>query len=217
MNAPARLPTTLPAPARPLSVELAQLRDAFSERTATLREVIGVLAGRAYDLLMILLVLPFLLPVSLPGLSTPFGLAVAVIGMQLALGRLPWLPRRLLDQQLPPGFFTKVVNVTAGVVKFLERALRPRLLAVTGARWLNGLHLFFVVVAGLLLALPMPIPFTNTLPAWAILLLAAGLMQRDGWFVLGGYVVLAATAIFFALLGGAITEALKHALRWMGL
>jgi hypothetical protein len=216
VNAPARFPTTLPTPARPLSVELAQLRDAFAGRTATLREVIEVLAGRAYELLMILLVLPFLLPVSLPGLSTPFGLAVAVIGLQLALGRLPWLPRRLLDRQLPPGFFTKVVGVTAGVVKFLERALRPRLLAVTGARWLNGLHLFVVVVAGLLLALPMPIPFTNTFPAWTILLLAAGLMQRDGWFVLGGYVVLVATAVFFALLGGAITEALKHALHWLG-
>ena len=206
--------TTLPTPARPLSVELAQLREAFAERPATLREVIGVLAGRAYELLMILFALPFLLPASLPGSSTPFGFAVAVIAGQLALGRLPWLPRWLLDRQLPPGFFTKVVGVTAGVVKVLERALRPRLPAVTGARWLNGLHLCFVVVAGLLLALPLPIPFTNTFPGWAILLLTAGLMERDGWFVLAGYAMLAATAVFFTLLGGAITEALAGVWHW---
>ena len=152
----------------------------------------------------------------MPGVSTPFGLAVAVIALQLAFGRLPWLPRRLLDRQLPAGFFTKVIAVTAGAVKFLERALRSRLLGVTGARWLNGLHLCFVVVAGLLLALPMPIPFTNTFPAWTVLLLAAGLMERDGLFVIAGYAVLGATAVFFTLLGGAVTEALLRVWHWLG-
>ena len=164
---------------------------------------------------MILLSLPFLLPVALPGLSTPFGLGVAGIAIQLAFGRMPWLPRRLLDRELPPGFFTKVVNVTAGVVKFLERAMRPRLLVVTGPRWLNAVHLMVIVVAGLLLSLPLPIPFSNTLPGWTILLVAAGLMERDGWFVLAGYAVLAATAVFFVLLGGAITEALAQAWHWI--
>jgi len=121
----------------------------------------------------------------------------------------------LLDRELPPGFFTKVVNVTAGVVKFLERAMRPRLPVVTGPRWLNAVHLMVIVVAGLLLSLPLPIPFSNTLPGWTILLVAAGLMERDGWFVLAGYAVLAATAVFFVLLGGAITEALAQAWHWI--
>jgi len=211
----ADLPTTLPTPARPLSTELAQLRDAFAERPTTFREVVGVLAGRAWELLMILFVLPFLLPVSVPGTSTPLGLAVAVIALQLAFGRLPWLPRRLLDRQLPPGFFTKVVGVTQGVVKVLERVLRPRMLAFTGARWLNGLHLFVVFVAALLLALPMPIPFTNTFPGWTILLLAAGLMERDGLVVATGYVaMLATTALFFAL-GTAINESFSAAWHWL--
>lgn len=213
MNPPS--PNPLLNPARPLSVELAQLRDEFETRAGTLRQVIGVLSGRAYELLMILLALPFLLPVAVPGLSTPFGFAVAGIAIQLAFGRMPWLPQRLLDRELPPGFFTKVVNVTAGVVKFLERAMRPRLLVVTGTRWLNGIHLLVIVLAGLLLSLPMPIPFSNTFPGWTILLLAAGLMERDGWFVLAGYAVLAATAVFFVLLGGAITEALTQAWHWI--
>lgn len=213
MNAPDHSAPLL-LPARPLSVELAQLRDRFAERSATLREVISVLAGRAYELMMILFVLPFLLPVSLPGMSTPLGLAVAVIAGQLALGRLPWLPRWLLDRQLPPGFFTKVVGVTQGVVRFLERVLRPRWLVVTGAGWLNGLHLCVVCVAALLLALPMPIPFTNTLPGWTILLFAAGLMERDGLVVAAGYAAMLATLALFYAVGEGVQHSLLAAWHW---
>ncbi len=208
-------PAPLSRAARPLSVELAQLRNAFAERPTTLREIVNVLAGRAYELLMILFVLPFLVPVSVPGMSTPLGLAVAVIAVQLAFGRLPWLPRGLLDRELPAGFLTRVLGVTQGVVRFLERVLKPRCLAVTGARWLNGLHLGVVCAAALLLALPLPIPFTNTFPGWTILLLACGLLQRDGVFVGAGYVMMLATAVLFFLLGATIHETLLGAWHWL--
>jgi hypothetical protein len=205
----------LPHPPRPLSVELAQLRDTIAERPTTLREVVSVLAGRAYELLMILFVLPFVLPVSLPGSSTPLGLAVAVIAAQLALGRLPWLPRRLLDQPLPPGFFTKVIRVTQGVVRFLEKVVRPQWPAVTGARWLLTLHYLVICVSALALTLPLPIPLTNTFPGWTILLLAVGLMERDGLIVLTGYLMLVVTAVWFSLVGAAISEAVTRMWHWL--
>lgn len=214
MNATAHT-APLPQSARRLSTELAQLQRSFADRPVTLREIIGVLAGRAYELLMILFVLPFLLPVSLPGTSTPLGLTIAAIAAQLALGRLPWLPRRLLDWQLPPGFLAKVLVVTQRVVRFLERALRPRWLAVTATRWLGALHLFVVTAAALLLALPMPIPFTNTLPGWTILLLAAGLLERDGLLVVAGYGAMMATLIFFSLLGVGAGESFSAAWHWL--
>ena len=202
----------LPHAARPLSVELALLRDAFADRPATLREIIAVLAGRAYELLMILFVLPFLLPVSVPGTSTPLGLTVAVIAAQLAFGRLPWLPRWLLDKKLPPGFLVKVLGVTEGVVRFLERVLRPRAFAVTGGKWRVALHFFVVVSAALLLALPMPIPFTNTFPGWTILLFSAGLMTRDGLFIVAGYAAMIATLILFYAVGEGINQSIRAAL-----
>ncbi len=214
MNAPAS-PTPLLPPARPLSVELAQLRDAFATRPTTLREVIGQLAGRAYELLMILFVLPFLLPVSVPGTSMPLGIAIAVIAIQLAVGRLPWLPRRLLDKRWPAGFFTKVVKVTEGVVRRLEKVVRPQLPAVTGSRGWIALHFFMVSVAGLALTLPLPIPLTNTFPAWTILLLTVGLMERDGLMILAGYLMSLATAAWFFALGAAISESLSAVWRWV--
>ncbi|MEO7599781.1 MAG: exopolysaccharide biosynthesis protein, partial [Opitutus sp.] len=72
----------------------------FEVETVTLREVMAVLHGRGYVLFVMLLALPFSTPIPIPGLSTPFGLVIALIGVRLALGQKPWLPARLLDTRL---------------------------------------------------------------------------------------------------------------------
>lgn len=86
-----------PAPRRAFSAELRYLASQFGERPATLGALLAATQGRGIDLLLLLLALPFLTPIPLLGLSTPFGLVVGLIGMRLAVGRRPWLPQRLLD------------------------------------------------------------------------------------------------------------------------
>jgi len=179
------------------------LQGRFAERAVTLREVIAVLHGRAYLLLVILLALPFCAPVSLPGLSTPLGAVIALISLRLALGQRPWLPERLLDWRLPPGFFVRVFRMTARLLRFLETLLRPRATAFVEARILRNLHAVVMLVAAGVLLLPLPIPLTNAFPAWAIILIAAGLLERDGAFVAAGYAMFAAGTAYFILLGGA--------------
>src|SRR5262245_40843190 len=85
-----------------------QLSVALAERAVTLREVLVALQGRAYLLLVLLLALPFITPIPLPGLSTPFGLAIALVAARLAAGQRPWLPKKLQRKELPPGFFGRV-------------------------------------------------------------------------------------------------------------
>ncbi|HTT57096.1 MAG TPA: exopolysaccharide biosynthesis protein [Opitutaceae bacterium] len=188
---------------RRLSEELMDLQGRFAERAVTLREVIVVLCGRAYLLLVILLALPFCAPVSLPGLSTPLGAVIALISLRLALGQRPWLPERLLDWRLPPGFFVRVFRVTARLLRFLETLLRPRATAFVEARILRNLHAVVMLVAAGVLLLPLPIPLSNTFPAWTVILIAAGLLERDGAFVAAGYAMFAAGTAYFVLLGGA--------------
>jgi hypothetical protein len=50
------------------------------------------------------------------------------------------------------------------------------------------------------------IPFSNTLPALALLLLAIGFLQRDGVCILLGHLVNVATIIYFGFLiaGGSV-------------
>ncbi len=201
---------------RRLSDELDLILREFEVESVTLRGVIGVLHGRGYLLLIMLLALPFCAPVSPPGLSTPLGLVIALIGVRLSLGEKPWLPARLLDLQLPPGTFRKVFAVTRKLVLGLERLLRPRLLWVTGTARREQFHAVPIVICAVLLLLPLPVPLSNVIPSWAVLLLAGGLLERDGILILSGYLMTLAALAFFAaiaVLGLGAMDAIWH---WLG-
>lgn len=205
----------LPTPTRKLSEELADLLTRFDHRPVTLREVIRALRGRAYMLIVILLSLPFVTPIPLPGLSTPLGLVIAFIALRLMLGQRPWLPKKLQRKILPAGFFSRVLAVAARVIRLLESFLRPRLAGLSASGRVLQVHAFFMLVAAVVLLLPLPIPFSNTFPAWTILLLAAGMLERDGFFILLGYVVFVLGALYFMLLGHA-TEQMVHVIKhWL--
>lgn len=200
-------------PPRKLSEELTRLETMFAERAVKLQEVIAVLHGRAYILLIMLLALPFGTPIPLPGLSTPFGFVIALIALRLTLGQKPWLPQRLLRTELPVGFFSKLISFTRRMVGIFEKLLRPRMLAATDSVVLQRLHTLVILLSALALLLPIPIPFTNMFPAWAILLIAGGLLERDGLFVLAGHIMFAAGVAYFFLLGEAaqkLMEAVRH-------
>lgn len=206
------VPTSKP---RKLSEELAELRLSAGERAITLREVIYTLGGRAYMLLVLLLALPFITPIPLPGLSTPFGLAIALIALRLSLGQRPWLSMKLQRKELPAGFISKLFGVAERVLRFLEKFLRPRLTFLTDTPLLVQMHAVLMLLAALALLLPLPIPFTNSFPAWTILLLAAGLLERDGGFILTGYVVFAAGVLYFVFLGEATAALVHELMRWL--
>lgn len=187
----------------------------FEVETVTLREVIGLLHGRGFVLLLLLLALPFSTPVPLPGLSTPFGLIIALIGVRLAIGAKPWLPAKLLDTRLPPKVFAKVFAVARKIILAFERLLRPRMLWVTGSPLREQLHAIPIVVCAVLLLLPLPIPFSNTIPAWSIMLTAAGLLERDGVFILAGYGTTVLGLAFFGAIAIFGVEAVDFIWAWL--
>ena len=67
----------------------------------------------------------------------------------------------------------------------------------------------------MLLLLPLPIPFSNVIPAWAILLVAGGLLERDGAFILAGHIFTVLAIAFFGVVGFFGLEAFGLAWRWM--
>jgi hypothetical protein len=201
---------------RRLSEDLGDLQRHFAARSVTLREVIAVLRGRAYLLLVVVLALPFCAPISPPGLSTPLGAVIVLISLRLALGRRPWLPEWIQDKRLPPGFFLKFFGVAAGLLRFMEIFLRPRATAFVEAPLLRNLHAVVMLAAAGFLMLPLPIPLTNTFPGWVIILIAAGLLERDGAFVAAGYGMFAAGVVFFTLLGGATHHLIDAIRRGLG-
>jgi len=194
-----------PVTPRRLSEEIQRLVVTFSERPVRLREIVEVTQGRGYTLLLILLALPFCTPLPLPGISTPFGAVIALIGLRLSFRLKPWLPQKLLDTQLPAKFFPRFLAATQRLVRGLEFFLRPRWTFLVDTGVLHHVYGGMILVCGLLLLLPLPVPLSNGLPALTVVLLSAALLERDGYFVLAGSLLFVVSACFFGLLlfGGA--------------
>jgi hypothetical protein len=119
-------PTTQTRRSR-FSTELQDLAQQFADRPARLAELLAATQDRGFDVLLLPIALPFLTPIPLPDLSTPFGFVVLVIGARLALGRRPWLPATLLQRELPARFIARVLAAASPAVRWLEVLLRPRL------------------------------------------------------------------------------------------
>lgn len=213
MNLPS---PTGPDPLRKLSDELHALAEQFREHTVTLREVMETLGPRASGLTIVILALPFCSPISIPGLSVPFGAVILVLGACYVLGRPPWLPRRLLAVKLPPKFFRLVLEGASKFIGWIERQLRPRWAWVTGTTAMMRTHGLLVCAGAGMLLLPLGgIPFTNTLPALVVVIGTLGMMERDGAAVLAAYGILVATLVYFATFAGVVIELFEKAKAWL--
>lgn len=199
-----------------LSVLLKRLAQEFSARPLGFEELVHVTQGRAYDVLLIFLSLPFLTPVPLPFLSTALGSIMVLIGARLALGQRPWLPQRLLQRKIEGRNLVRLLNAGSRILRWLEILLRPRLAFVHTTWIFQRLTGVLIVISGALLLLPLPIPFSNILPAATVLLLAAGALERDGVFFFAGCLLFAVNVVFFSALAIGGIEAVSWVLQWSG-
>lgn len=206
----------VPGEREKLSVLLKRLASEFAERPLGFEELVTITQGRAYDVLLIFLSLPFLTPVPLPFLSTALGLVMVLIGARLAVGQRPWLPQALLQKQIEGRYLVKILNAGSKVLRGLEIFLRPRLAFVHTTWVFQRITGVLIVLSGALLLLPLPIPFSNILPAGTVLLLAAGALERDGVFFFAGCLLFAVNVVFFGALAIGGVEAVRWVLQWSG-
>ena len=120
-----------------------------------------------------------------------------LIGFAVMLSRVPWLPERLLNRSLPAATVRSVLGKVHDWAERFEHLVRPRWLGLTGGRAVNALNGALILLAVLLLMAPLPlIPFVNSLPALAIILLCFGMAERDGGVIVLGYFVTLVSAVY---------------------
>ncbi|MEO6788397.1 MAG: exopolysaccharide biosynthesis protein [Chthoniobacteraceae bacterium] len=182
--------TEHPTPAEevlePVSADLRSLLDVANGQPMSLGEIEAHLRERGYALLVLFLAAPFLIP-SIPGLSVPFGLAIMLIGVAFILRRRPRIPGFILQKKMEFSTLQKVIPFVARLMERLERHMRPRLKFLVAGPVMTGLLGAGIVSGGFFLALPLPLPLTNTLPALSIIFLITGTLCRDGLMILAGH------------------------------
>lgn len=155
-------------------------------------------------LLTIFLTLVFLIPVSIPGVSTAFGAAILLVGLSRLRNKPLWLPQRLRARSIPTAKLRPALERGLDWVRRMEKISRPHRMPALARDGVVGVlnNLAFILGALLLMAPFGFVPFSNTLPAIALLLFAIGFLQRDGGAVLLAHLANLATIIYFAILIG---------------
>lgn len=175
----------------------------------TLIEIMDIVGPDSLMLLTIFLSLVFLVPVSIPGVSTVFGSGILLIGLTRLFARKLWLPNAIANRKL------NAVKLREGFKRALiwfhrlEKISRPhRLPGLTNGRFMNALNNLSFILAAVLLMAPFGfVPFSNTLPAVALIFLSVGMMQKDGGSILLGNLSNIATIVYFGFLiaGGGLS------------
>jgi len=148
--------------------------------------ILAELRERGYLMGLLFLTAPFLIPLPTMGLSGPVGIIVMLTGLALMVGRSPWIPGFISRRRISHGVLARLTSGCNRLVDPFSARMHPRwqFMFWPGLRQCIGLGL---VSAGFVLSLPLPIPFTNTIPAVAIVLLCLGSIVGDGIIVLLGH------------------------------
>ncbi|WP_043291500.1 exopolysaccharide biosynthesis protein [Pseudoxanthomonas spadix] len=194
---------TTAAPAS-LGDQLQQAIDGLPPDQISLDALLDQVGPQGLLLLTALLTLVFLIPVSIPGVSTVFGAGILLVGVSRLLRRPLWLPTRLRQRQLPADKLRNALGRGMVWVARLQKVSRPhRLPVLVDSRIAETLNDAALVLGAVLLMAPFGfVPFSNTIPGLALLLLAIGLMQRDGVAVLLGHLLNGASIVYFGMLIG---------------
>mgnify|MGYP001017713078 CR=1 FL=1 len=169
-----------------LSSELARLRGLCHPPKTKLRVLFENLESRDNALLSMILSLPFLFFVPIPGLSTVLGICVCVVAYRIAMKLPPWLPEKWLNRDLPTKSVTKFLTGGEKIFSRIEKLIRPRLGFLSHNRTSIFISCFSMIFAGAVLTLPLP-PGTNFPPALAVFVLSVGILEEDGVLILLGH------------------------------
>jgi hypothetical protein len=170
-----------------ISLLLPQICNGVKDKHIPITYLIQAFGQRGFGVLLIMFSGITILPI--PGIALIFALPVFLLSVQMILGKpQPWLPQWFARKTLKrETLFAMSAKLTPYLI-YLERFCSPRMFYMTsryGERMIG--------VLGMLCGISMTIliPFCHTLPAMAIVIMALGLIERDGLAVIIGMVVAA--------------------------
>jgi hypothetical protein len=174
----------------------------------SLGDIANFLGTRSIGAWLLVLALPMVLPIPVPGISVLFGVPLMIVSVQLMLGyRRAWLPPGLARRSIARTDYAAIVDRMLPAMRRFEQVVSPRAswLANDWTRVPVGMICFVLATI-----ITLPIPLGHIGPGTAICLLALGLMERDGVVVgLGLAAAVLALAIVAAASAGAAT-AIHH-------
>lgn len=185
---------------KPLEIAFDSILASSAGQPISMRQICKLLANKGYAVILVILSFPVCFPITMPGICEPIGLIMAFLGLRIAFRKDMWWPEWILAKQVPYNWLKTVIEKARVVFKALQKVMRPRLSFLVTNPILQQFHGLLICVLSLLLALPLPIPLTNTFAALPIFFLALGLLEDDGAVIIVSYILSLVCFIAFGML-----------------
>lgn len=185
-----------------LSEMLQGLADDDSRERISVGDMVETMRKRAFGALMLIFAFPNILPTP-PGTAGVLGLPLIFLSAQMMLGLNPWLPAVIARRSMARSTFQALVTRIRPWLLKAERLLKARLKPLAwpvSQRVLGGLCLIVSI------ALALPVPFANMVPAIALCIIGLGVLERDGIWILLGIAAAFGSLIYVAGLAYALIK-----------
>lgn len=172
---------------RTLSTLLSDIQTQIQQEKISFGELLTLFHERGFGFFLFLFALPAALPLPGLGINTVIALPLLLLTAEQTLGRNTiWLPKKISQKTLTKAKIDGFIDAAKPWMERLEFFIRPRLGFIT-----EGVFSPIIGVLGFIMALAVaiPLPLTNTVPAFGIALMAIGVLMRDGLAVIGGALI----------------------------
>lgn len=193
-----------------ISDRLDRLAEDIEGDATSLGWILSQLHERAFGLFLLVLALPCCIPF-LYGIPQVVSLPLMFVSAQILFGRrVPWLPERLAARTVSAEGLRSLAVRAGPWLRRIEAFGSPRLTALTRAPLDRLVGLALVLFSASILV---PLPGTNTVPGFAVVIVAMGLLQRDGVLVILGTLLGTAWIASLVFAGASLVSLIRG---WMG-
>jgi hypothetical protein len=174
----------------------------------TIQTILNRVSMKSFGILLAILALPSALPIPAPGYSIPGGLALVVLGVQIIQRReFPWLPERILRKEVQVGTKPRLINMMVSFLRVFEFFIRPRFAFVFTNPFTCRLLGVMVFLCGVSMCIP--VPLTNTAPAFGVFVIGLSMVEEDG--------LLSAAGVAASILGLSLSVTVLGFVAWFGM
>jgi hypothetical protein len=165
---------------------LAALDQVRTLEVITFGHIVDHIEGEATLILSLISIVPFMQPIPIPGLSTILGLIVLLQGIGLLFFGRPILTKKLRETQISRDKFEKIYAAAVKFSKFTGKTSSFKT-PIAGTRFSHMMCGISIILSSAFLSLPLPIPFSNLIPAMSIFLICLGLLEEDILLLIMGH------------------------------
>ncbi len=166
------------------------------KKRVTVNAVYKEVGDRSFGPLLLLAGIITVAPLigDIPGVPTTIGLVVILVTSQMVIGRTHfWLPKFLLNRSVQSAKLRRALSWLERPARFVDRLIRPRLLALTGGA-ANRVIACLCLVIGMAMPLMDFVPFTANIAGAALTTFGLSIIARDGLLAIGASVFTALAA-----------------------